>query len=198
MILSTAWTTAAVVIGAKTETRRDWSQKQIELAQRQVDTEAWVDLWDKSPRFKGKCYGRCKFLRLVLDEPSREIPDNAWYREGFHVLTPMGAVFSKGWGAPDVWRFWRTAQPGENLQTVVIFDRLELNAYGDELRADVHSRWPDLKPYTLEDLRSKCSCCLNAATRGIGIPDPDLPMIPVCDSEQCRAKVWLELQGVKP
>lgn len=37
-----------------------------------------------------------------------------------------------------------------------------------------------------------CSRCKNEATHQIGIPDPDLPMIPVC--EEHRYIVYIELE----
>jgi hypothetical protein len=157
MILSTAWTTPAVVLKMKSETRRDWSQKQIELARKQMESQTPVDLWDKSPRFKGKPYGTCLIASLVDHEDASTIPDESWEREGFHVLSVIGASFMKGLQAPDVWRNWRHSEPGANIQTVVGLADITLNDYGRRLLIETHERYPEVLqwPLTLADMREQ-------------------------------------------
>lgn len=155
MILSTAWTTLAVIAMEKTETRRDWSPKQIALARKQMESRKRVDLWDKSPRFKGKPYGSCLIVSLIEQEDASTIPDEAWSKEGFHLLSAIGASFMKGLEAPDVWRNWRHSEPGTNLQTVVGIGSVDLNSYADRLWSEAVEKYGDklLSNVTLAEVR---------------------------------------------
>jgi hypothetical protein len=154
MILSFAWTTAAVCCKAKTETRRDWTASQIELAIKQMREERPVDAWTKSPRFKGEQFGQVLITGITEHEDAATIPDEAWAAEGFEVLTAINASFAKGCEAPDVWRFWRQSEPGANIQTVVRFKVLRLNDVGLRIQAETMDRLNEARPVTLQDLRA--------------------------------------------
>lgn len=137
MIISFAWTTPAVVIGEKTETRRDWSERTI----MQAKTAATMfkggntyesEAWDKSPRFGGKCFGTIQIIEVIAAEDSRaQMPDSAYKAEGFHILTLLGAKIGKS-SPDDVWRFWK--EENDEPQTVVKFTLVDLNDYGKELQ----------------------------------------------------------------
>ena len=135
MIISFAWTTPAVVIRQKCATRRDWSDKTISQFEGACLTGALVDAWDKSPRFGGKCFGQVKIIEVITKEDSRAIRDSAWREEGFHILTLLGCTIGK-FSPADVWEFWKTEN--EQDQTVVRFELVSLNEYGEELRAKTY------------------------------------------------------------
>jgi hypothetical protein len=92
VIISFAWTTPAVVIGEKTQTRRDWSRKTIVAATKVLQAGASVQAYDKSPRFGGKEFGTIRLTQIVAQEDSQTIPQEAWQAEGFHVLQTLGAT----------------------------------------------------------------------------------------------------------
>lgn len=131
LIISFAWTTPAVVIGEKTETRRDWSRKTIVAARKVMESGALVQAYDRSPRFGGKEFGTIRITEIVDQEHSQAIPATAWQAEGFHILEKLGATIAKS-SPRDVWDFWLNGEY-ENVQTVVKFELVQLNAYGVEL-----------------------------------------------------------------
>lgn len=133
MIISFAWTTPAVVLGEKCETRRDWKPSTIAAVWRAMEKGELVDAYSKSSRFGGKAFGKVRILKLVEEEDSRTIKSPSWRAEGFHVLQAIGAKISKSTAA-DVWRFW--LEENDQTQTVVHFELVELNAYGEELKLE--------------------------------------------------------------
>jgi hypothetical protein len=142
MIISFAWTTPAVVVGEKTQTRRDWSRKTIVAATKVLQAGASVQAYDKSPRFGGKEFGTIRLTQIVAQEDSQTIPQEAWQAEGFHVLQTLGATIGKSTPI-DVWNFWLYGEE-ENVQAVVHFELLELNDYGKELRAQTEKKLLEL------------------------------------------------------
>lgn len=146
MIISFAWTTLAVIANnydppGKTETRRDWAPKTI--AQWRALRPRYADAWDKSPRFGGKCFGRIRVLE-VRSEEIFDMPESAWYAEGFDRLQSIGAKIGKETAA-SVWKYWsgfRGVDPAtispiyETTQTVLVFELADLNEYGHKLWCD--------------------------------------------------------------
>lgn len=132
MIISFAWTTPAVALGEKCETRRDWSERTVRQFQKAAETGALVEAWDRSPRFGGKLFGHVRILEVVPGEDSRTIPLSSWEREGFHVLDLLGAKIA-GSSPHDVWRFWLLEN--DQPQTVVRFELVSLNGYGRAIEA---------------------------------------------------------------
>lgn len=133
MILSFAWTTPAVVVRVKTQTRRDWTPRTFSMYKRAMSEGRLVDAYDRSPRFGGKPFGQIRITGLVESEDSRTIPDNSWFKEGFHVLAMLGAKIG-GSSPEDVWRFWK--ERNEQEQNVVDFELVSLNEYGEALREE--------------------------------------------------------------
>ena len=131
MILSFAWTTPAVVLGEKTETRRDWQPKTIAQFKKLIGKD--VEAWDRSPRFGGHPFGIVKITGVTAERDSSKIRGASWTFEGFHVLQAIGATISKR-TPEEVWRFWK--YENEYPQTVVGFQLKELNDYGIELRRE--------------------------------------------------------------
>ena len=142
MNISFAWTTPAVVLGIKTETRRDWKPKTIQLARKAMEAKTPVVAWSKAAYRGGLPFGMIRIVDLIDQEDSSKISGDAFAAEGFEYLSAIGAEFQKGWTALDVWNFWIHSTPGENLQTVVRFELLELNAEGERLRQIELDRGP--------------------------------------------------------
>lgn len=87
MIISFAWTTPALLAGAKTMTRRDW--KPITAAR---FTEGLVvDAWDRSPRTKlGRKVATIRITRRPHLEWSSPLSEADYEREGFVWLMAHG------------------------------------------------------------------------------------------------------------
>ncbi len=64
MIISFAWTTAALLEGRKTVTRREWTDKHAA----KFKPGDLVDAWDKSPRFKGKKVAVIRIVAIVRSD----------------------------------------------------------------------------------------------------------------------------------
>lgn len=143
MIVSYAWTTAALVLGQKTATRRDWSPRTVALVRRAIDRGDTVAAYDKSARFGGR---EIAMLRpaSVCSEVASDAPYADWAAEGFHVLQAIGQEFERGCSALDVWAYWRCSGFSHS---VFRFEVLALTEYGRLLRSDAEARlancrWP--------------------------------------------------------
>jgi len=79
--ISFAWTTPAVLAGAKTVTRRDWTDRHA----RQFHAGDVVDAWSKDPRAGGRKVARVRILSIAL-EPMAWMPDRDYAAEGFDYL----------------------------------------------------------------------------------------------------------------
>jgi uncharacterized protein YqfB (UPF0267 family) len=87
MIISFAWTTPALLAGAKTMTRRDWSP---EHALR-FNAGMLVDAWDRSPRTKlGRKVATIRITRPPHLEWSSDLSEEDVDREGFNWLRAHG------------------------------------------------------------------------------------------------------------
>jgi hypothetical protein len=83
MILSFNWTTAAYQAGDKTCTRRQWSQRHMEMWQRAWDQDKHIhDAWDKSPRCKGKKIGQFRLTCRPYWERLADMPEQDLSAEG--------------------------------------------------------------------------------------------------------------------
>ena len=83
MIISFAWTTPALLAGAKTVTRRTWSP---EHAAR-FTAGMLVDAWDHSPRVRGaKKVGLIRITRDPWIQNSRDMVEDDYAAEGFAYL----------------------------------------------------------------------------------------------------------------
>lgn len=85
MILSFAYTTPALLAGAKTVTRRDWKPQH--AARFHLDD--LVDAYDRSPRNGGRKVGVVRVLWPVL-APIASMPDSDYEAEGFAWLHEHG------------------------------------------------------------------------------------------------------------
>jgi hypothetical protein len=86
MIISFAWTTPALLAGAKTMTRREW------LASHGSRFHAGdlVDAWDRSPRAHGKKIATIRITRAPYQAWSTDLSEEDYDREGFNWLNAHG------------------------------------------------------------------------------------------------------------
>ena len=87
MIIAFAWTTPALLAGAKTMTRRDWTFGHA----RKFHADDVVDAWDQTPRVRGA--SQVATIRLTCD-PYRTtagfLSRDDYVREGFEWLAAHG------------------------------------------------------------------------------------------------------------
>lgn len=98
--VSFAWTSPALVLGLKTETRRDWTKAWLKPGEQFVAT-------NKQRWFKGSVELAICTCEAIWQEDSRAFDDNAYEAEGFPFLQAIGAKFSKGVSADAVADFWK-------------------------------------------------------------------------------------------
>lgn len=125
MMISFARTTAALVAGRKSVTRRTWAKATRERFQRQLaaaiaagEPGIIVDAWSKSPRFNGKKIGTV-LVTSVTEEPTKDIPDSDWEAEGFAFMEEHGILVEKEQSCADKWKEWRE---GEDSTSVIRFE----------------------------------------------------------------------------
>ena len=106
MIISFGYTTAALISGNKTVTRRDWNPKHAA----KFKAGMLVDAWNTSPRnVKGNPH-KVAVIRLTADpsyEWTHEAPAFDWNREGFAYLTKHGLMVD-GEQPQQMWARWLT------------------------------------------------------------------------------------------
>ena len=87
MIISFAWTTPALLAGAKTMTRRKWKAEHA----RKFKAGMLVDAYDKSPRAHGRKVATIRLTRdPYLEMLEGPIPGEVYRREGFAWLAAHG------------------------------------------------------------------------------------------------------------
>jgi hypothetical protein len=110
MIISFAWTTPALLAGAKTVTRRDWKDRTAAAAIRAFENTAWLEAWDKSPRAGGKRVAWICQTHRPVRESTEEIPIEDFDREGFgwfRAQDQIGTSPSKELlRAVEIWKGW--------------------------------------------------------------------------------------------
>ena len=86
MIISFAWTTPALLAGAKTMTRREW------MASHGARFHAGdlVDAWDHSPRAHSKKVATIRITRTPYQAWSTDLTEEDYDREGFNWLKAHG------------------------------------------------------------------------------------------------------------
>lgn len=132
MIISFAYTTPALLAGAKTVTRRDWSPHHADFFIAAVTRGKPVDAYDKSQRLRGRKVAEIRLLSVAL-APIADMPDSDYEAEGFrwlheHYSVPPKSApfrdFSKG-----AWEAWRAS--GAVLY-VVRFELVRLTQAGED------------------------------------------------------------------
>jgi hypothetical protein len=100
VIVSFAWTTPALLAGAKTVTRRDWKYDHA----RRFMVGMLVDAWDRSPRTgKGQKVATIRITREPRIGSTADLTEEDYAREGFAWLREHGerdqvARIMRNWG----------------------------------------------------------------------------------------------------
>lgn len=130
MILSFGYTTAALLAGVKTVTRRDWKPRTLDSYRQALVTGNTVDGYNTSPRVGGTWIAVVK-LKGIAVEPISAMPDSDYEAEGFAWLHARGQRPPKSAPFPDFSRgsfdAWRAS--GATV-TVVRFKLVHLTAPG--------------------------------------------------------------------
>ena len=106
-IISFAETTPALLAGAKTVTRREWTEKHA----RSFKAGELVQAWSKGPRVKGaKRIGTVRLTGAPYLEWSCEAGDEDYDAEGFTYLAERGLTLFGGVTPRDLWAHWQANQ----------------------------------------------------------------------------------------
>lgn len=102
MILSFGKTTAEVLTGNKSVTRRQWSKRTIAMWQKAWDEKRYIhQAWDKSPRNKGKFIGTIVLQERPYLEKLSQMPEEDLASEGFPELDRQSFIDRFFEGNPD-------------------------------------------------------------------------------------------------
>lgn len=121
MIIAFAQTTPALLAGAKTVTRRQWSDRH--HAQMVARVGEIVDAWSAGPHRGGKPVAKIRLLS-VTRERTADIPDSDWDAEGFAYMEERGILLGGEVACADLWRRWREAS--DLVTSVVRFELVEV------------------------------------------------------------------------
>lgn len=113
MIVAFARTTAALIAGEKSVTRREWSGnhhdkvlKKLLAAQASGERGLLMDAWSAGPHRKGVRVGKICLLTLSR-EKTADIPDGDYAAEGFAYMDRHGINVDKDLSCEQLWRLWR-------------------------------------------------------------------------------------------
>jgi hypothetical protein len=115
MIISFARTTAALVAGRKTVTRRQWK----DATAAKFAPGSIHDAWSMSPRFMKKGARKIGTIEIVsvTKERTCEIPDSDWEAEGFAYMQEHGLDLGPELSVALQWEQWRN-DPDREAYTV--------------------------------------------------------------------------------
>lgn len=133
MDISFSWTTPAMVLEEKTETRRAWSKRHLATVRGVRDRQAEVRFLDRRREWGGKEIGFGRVVRLELELPESAVPESAWEAEGFHVLSALGCKVD-GLTCAELW-----LQKAEAEQWIVGLKLLGLTDHGRERARKWHA-----------------------------------------------------------
>lgn len=121
LIISFARTTAALVAGRKSVTRREWTDRTFNQFANRCGEQ--VQAWSKSPRAGGRKIGMIQLVS-VTKEPTHLIPDSDWEAEGFAYMEEHGIEIGKEQTCRQLWDMWRADPQKETA--VIRFDLASL------------------------------------------------------------------------
>jgi uncharacterized protein YqfB (UPF0267 family) len=104
VIISFAWTTPALLAGAKTITRREWTEDHA----LRFDAGDLVKAYDKSPRAHGRQVAEIRLTRDPYAQNTRNLTDNDFLREGFSWLVLNGTQADRD-RVQRIWEEWHVA-----------------------------------------------------------------------------------------
>jgi hypothetical protein len=102
-IISFAWTTPALLAGAKTCTRRDWK---ILYALRFHKDDVCL-AYDRQPRFKGKPIATIRLTADPYQENTKYAPTTDYAAEGFAWLKEHGILVDGKYDVDMLWKVWK-------------------------------------------------------------------------------------------
>jgi len=119
-IISFAKTTAALLAGRKTVTRRYWNPRHAES----FKPGEIVQAWDKSPRYGGKKVAEIKIV-AVYKEMMKDAPEEDYVKEGFQYMCDNNIALykiGKNEQLPNeaYWRWWKTTKDERWIQPYVV------------------------------------------------------------------------------
>ncbi len=101
-IISFSRTTAALVAGRKSVTRREWSDRHFNS----FKVGDLAQAWSASPHRKGRKVGVVLITGLTR-EPTNQIPDGDWEAEGFAYMVEHDLMVEKELSCVALWERWR-------------------------------------------------------------------------------------------
>lgn len=104
VIISFAWTTPALLAGAKTVTRRNWQPRYA----RGFTAGQLVDAYDRSPRIGGKKVATIRLTKTPYLQPTSLMTEDDFRREGIAWMVQNGIKPMMVAGVTPVhdWRMW--------------------------------------------------------------------------------------------
>ena len=99
--ISFAWTTPALLAGAKTCTRRDWKDSWA----RQFHARDRVAAYDRQPRYGGRQVAVIELTQDPYRESTAKAPESDWEAEGFAWLQ-FNLIKVDGLWPNVLWRAW--------------------------------------------------------------------------------------------
>ena len=112
--ISFSWTTAALLAGAKTCTRRSWN----DAYAKRFHAGDLVAAYDKSPRAGGKQIATIRLTRDPYQEFVRDAPPEDYQREGLAWMEERGVLIQRA--TPR--QFWADWQAANTLEWVIRFE----------------------------------------------------------------------------
>lgn len=119
LILSFARTTAALLAGAKSVTRREWSDRTYNMWEKRIGQDFCC--WSKSPHRNGKLIAVARLVS-VTRQPTFRIPDSDWEAEGFAYMELHGINVDKDLSCAELWEQWRHDR--ELITSVIRFENV--------------------------------------------------------------------------
>ena len=106
-IISFAWTTPALLAGAKTVTRREWSDGYARTFHR----GDLVAAYDRNPRAHGKQVATIELTFDPYQEQLWQAPAEEYDHEGLAWMAKRGLTLPGGEAPLEFWRRWRQENP---------------------------------------------------------------------------------------
>ena len=120
-IISFAWTTPALIAGAKTVTRREWTASYARTFYRQD----FVRAYDRSPRAGGKQVGTIELTVCPYQEHVGLTHADEYRYEGLAWMEEHGLKMPSGLSPLEFWKEWQRQNP---LVWVVRFKLVEISS----------------------------------------------------------------------
>lgn len=118
LIISFAWTTAALLTGAKTCTRRNWTERYAQLFKAGMVVQGW----DRLPRAGGQKVAEVRMIAEPYPEWTGQMPERDYKAEGLEWMEKQGLRI-RGLHPREFWEQWKAA---DELVSVVRFQLVKV------------------------------------------------------------------------